>query len=313
MPVPGFQSFLRPLLVYAQDGMERKIGDAIKALADEFKLSERDRAEMLPSGKQTLLANRVHWARTFLAKAGALKNTKRAHFEITERGKMLLDQNPHSINVKTLNQFPEFVAFQSPKPTDANQEAITYQSSAGTPNEAATPDDAIDASEKLLIEKLKSDLLEKIVALSPAFFETLVVDLIVAMKYGGGSHESVRKRLKNTGDGGIDGVVNEDVLGLDAVYIQAKRYSPDNTVGRPLIQQFAGALAGEGANKGVFITTSSFSSGTHQFAVQVPQKIVLIDGRRLGELMIQYDVGVRIERTVHIKKIDLDYFEEDEG
>ena len=266
---------------------------------------------MLPSGKQTLLANRVHWARTFLVKAGALKNTKRAHFEITERGKMLLEQNPHSINVKILSQFPEFVAFQSSKPTDSHPEETIDQSNTVVANETATPDDAIDASEKLLTEKLKSDLLEKIIALSPTFFEALVVDLIVAMKYGGGSHESVRKRLKNTGDGGIDGVVNEDALGLDAVYIQAKRYSPDNTVGRPLIQQFAGALAGEGANKGVFITTSSFSSGAHQFANQVPQKIVLIDGKKLGELMIQYDVGVRIERTVHIKKIDLDYFEDE--
>lgn len=311
MSVPGFQAFMRPLLVYAQDGTEKRIGEAIKSLADEFNLSQQDRAEMLPSGKQTLLANRIHWARTFLAKAGALKNTRRAHFMITERGKKLLEQNPQTITTKVLNQFPEFVAFQTPKPAQESEEESGKSLPPAT-NDTSTPDDAIEEAEKVITEKLKSDLLERIVGLSPTFFENLVVDLIVAMKYGGGSRESVRTRLKSTGDGGIDGVVNEDVLGLDAVYLQAKRYSSDNTVGRPMIQQFAGALAGEGATKGVFITTSAFTSGAYQFAEQVPQKIILIDGKKLGELMIQYDVGVRIERTVHIKKIDLDYFEEAE-
>lgn len=311
MAVPDYQSFMRPLLVYAEDGKEKRIGEAINALADRLNISEADRQTMLPSGKQTLLANRVHWARTYLAKAGALKNTRRSHFIVTERGKQLLAANPDRVTTKTLTQFPEFVDFQTPT-SNRGDEIETAQAAPEASRDTSTPDEAITEAAQIITEKLKDDLLERIGALSPTFFENLVVDLIVAMKYGGGSKESVRVRLRTTGDNGIDGIVNEDVLGLDAVYLQAKRYAPDNIVGRPLIQQFAGALVGEGATKGVFITTSSFSSAAIQFAEQVPQKIILIDGDRLTQLMIQYDVGVRVERTVQIKRIDLDYFEETE-
>ena len=316
MSVPDYQSFMRPLLAYAQDGSEKNIGEAIKLLADEFGLSDDDRAQMLPSGKQTLLANRVHWALTYLAKAGALTRTRRSHFVITERGKALLQEHPDRVTVKVLNQFPEFVVFQSGKPTEdgvaggeqVNHQPPTSRSNASLAN-ASTPDEAIQDAQEIIAERLKSDLLDRIAALSPTFFEQLVVDLVVAMGYGG-SRGAVAHRLGKSGDGGIDGIVNEDVLGLDVVYLQAKKYSPDNTVGRPAIQQFAGALVGHGANRGVFITTSTYSSGAIQFAQQVPQKIILIDGNRLTELMIQFDVGVRVERAVLIKRIDLDYFEE---
>lgn len=308
MPVPDYQTFMRPLLIFGQDGGEKNIGEAIKVLADEFQLTEQERSQLVPSGKQTLLANRVHWARTYLAKAEAIKRTRRSHFIITDRGKELLQKYPKRIDVSALNQFPEFVAFRTGHKEKQHEQVETISP---LPIGSATPEEAIEGAEEEITGNLQSQLLERIFELSPAFFEQLVVDLIVAMGYGG-SRGAVAQRLGKSGDEGIDGIVNEDPLGLDVVYLQAKRHAKDNTVGRPMIQQFAGALVGQGASKGVFITTSSFSSGAVDFADQVPQRIILIDGEKLAKLMIQYRVGVRIERTVEIKRIDLDYFEEGE-
>jgi restriction system protein len=308
MAVPDYQSFMRPLLVFGADGKEKNINSAIDALADEFNLSSEDRQELLPSGKQTILANRVHWARTYLDKAGALRRTRRSHFIVTDRGMALVKKYPEKINGSILKQFPEFVAFQAPKPQSERPDEPPLPPPDTQIPESTTPDETIQAAESEISRTLRSQLLDRIAELTPAFFEGLVVDLIVSMGYGG-SRERVMQRLGKSGDEGIDGVVNEDPLGLDVVYIQAKRYAKDNIIGRDRIQQFAGALVGQGAGKGVFVTTSSFSRGAIEYAQRVPQRIILIDGDELAKLMVQYSVGVRTERTVEIKRMDLDYFD----
>jgi restriction system protein len=303
MTIPDYQSLMRPLLLFRKDGAEKNIRDAISSIAKQIKLTEEEFNQLLPSGKQTLFSNRVHWARTYLDKAGALKRTRRSHFVVTERGQKLLAEHPDRIDVSVLRQFPEFVAFQSPKVSDEGATKIDVPD-VELAQTTATPEEAIQGAELQILDHLRSDLLESIGKLSPTFFERLVVDLIVAMGYGG-SRSAVAKRLGKSGDEGIDGIVNEDPLGLDVVYLQAKRYAADNTIGRERIQQFAGALVGQGASKGVFVTTSSFTKGAIDYANKVPQKIVLIDGAELTKLMVQYGVGVRTERTVEIKRIDM--------
>ena len=309
MAVPDYQSCMRPLLQFCADGREKSISEAAAFVAAQFRLSAEDLAEQIPSGKQTLLANRVHWARTYLDKAGALRRTKRAHFVITDRGHTLLAQNPERVDARVLRQFPEFVAFQSPKGERAEDKAAPDSPQPVPDFSARTPEETLQASAEAIFEALRGQLLDRIRELSPSFFERLVVDLIVAMGYGG-SRDSVVQRLGKSGDEGIDGVVNEDPLGLDVVYIQAKRYAADNSIGRERIQQFAGALVGQGASKGVFVTTSSFSRGACEYAQRVPQRIILIDGAELTRLMIRYGVGVRTERTIELRRIDLDYFED---
>lgn len=315
MAVPDFQSFMRPLLAFGADGKEYNIQAAISALADQFQLTEEERATLVPSGKQTVLANRVHWARTYLDKAGALTRTRRSHFRVTDRGRQLLEENPDRVSVKVLKQFPEFLAFHAPTTTGeavpASEDQATVDIEPLTDIPTVTPEEAIQSAEDTILANLRSQLLGRIGELSPAFFERLVVDLIVAMGYGG-NRQIVAKRLGKSGDEGIDGVVNEDPLGLDMVYIQAKRYAPGNTVGRERIQQFAGALVGQAASKGVFVTTSSFTRQAHEYAQKIAQRIILLDGDELARLMIQYGVGVRTERVVDIKRIDIDYFDEGE-
>jgi restriction system protein len=301
---------MRPLLALGADGQEKNINAAIDALADEFHLTPEDRTLLLPSGKQTILANRVHWARTYLDKAGALKRTRRSHFVVTDRGKELLKQKPDRIEARDLRQFPEFLAFQTPQvKRDDGDSSDRSEEQVAVELPSATPEETIQSAEDTISTTLRAQLLNRISELSSTFFERLVVDLIVAMGYGG-ARSRVVQALGKSGDEGIDGVVNEDPLGLDVVYIQAKRYAPDNTIGRDRIQQFAGALVGQGASKGVFVTTSSFSRGATEYVQRLPQKIILVDGKELARLMIQYGVGVRTERTIELKRIDLDYFEE---
>lgn len=315
LTAPDFQSFMRPLLAFGADGNEYNIQAAIAALADQFHLTEEERAMLLTSGKQTVLANRVHWARTYLDKAGALIRTRRSHFRVTDRGRKLLEENPDRVSVKVLKQFPEFLAFQAPPATEESVPSSDQpiEETKELPDlPVVTPEDAIQSAEDTILANLRSQVLGRIGELSPAFFERLVVDLVVAMGYGG-NRQIVAKRLGKSGDEGIDGVVNEDPLGLDMVYIQAKRYAPENTVGRERIQQFAGALVGQAASKGVFVTTSSFSRQAYEYAQKVPQRIILLDGNELARLMVQYGVGVRTERVVDIKRIDMDYFDEGEA
>jgi restriction system protein len=308
--IPDYQSLMRPLLAFAADGAEKNIRDAVASLASQLKLTDEEVHQLLPSGKKFVFTDRVHWARAYLAKAGAIKGTRRSHFAITDRGKALLSKYPDRIDNSVLRQFPEFVAFVTPKISDAGGGAGEVHDIEITQT-TATPEEAIEQAESQISNNLKSQILEQVRGLSPAFFESLVVDLIVAMGYGG-SRSNVVQKLGKSGDEGIDGIVNEDPLGLDVVYIQAKRYAADNTIGRERIQQFAGALVGQGASKGVFVTTSTFSKGAIEYANKVPQKIILIDGDELTKLMIQYDVGVRVERTVEIKRIDSDYFSDDD-
>ena len=312
MAIPDFQTFLRPLLQHASHGNECFMGDAISALADEFALSPEERLQLLPSGSQAILSNRVQWACTYLTKAIALKRTRRSHFVITDRGKTLLADYPDRLTVKILKQYPEFAAFHAPPSQMAEEPAANENDSSFSvigDGQTETPEEAIQTAEGAILTSLREQLLTRISELSPAFFERLVIDLIVAMGYGG-SRQIVAQRLGKSGDEGIDGVVNEDPLGLDMVYIQAKRYAPENTIGRERIQQFAGALVGQAATKGVFVTTSSFSKQAKEYAQKVPQRIILLDGMELARLMTQYGVGVRTERVVELKRIDLDYFDE---
>jgi restriction system protein len=312
MAIPDYQTLMRPLLAYAQDGGEKYIRAAFDVLAAEFLLTPEERQQMLPSGKQVIFENRVHWARTYLDKAGAIERTRRSHFQITERGRQLLRNHPTRVGVAELRQFPEFQKFQTPKDGEGPRVSEAPEASTITDITAqATPEEAVQTAENQLVESLRGDLLERITEMPPAFFEQLVVDLIVAMGYGG-SRSNVAKRIGRSGDEGIDGIVNQDALGLDVVYIQAKRYAPGNTIGREQIQQFTGALVGQGATRGVFFTTSSFTRPATEFAERVPQRIILVDGDRLTQLMTQYGVGVRVDRTVEIRRIDLDYFIQDQ-
>jgi restriction system protein len=255
---------MRPLLEYCADGLEKRVKDAIVGIANELHLTDEERLELLPSGKKTVLSDRVHWAATYLAKARAIERTKRAHFRITDRGRQLLKEHTEGINVTTLKQFPEFLDFIAGGSTSGapGEQVNIASSSSEIVNSAVTPEEAIQHAQKQITDALKGLLLERILDLSPAFFESLVIDLIVAMGYGG-SRANVVQRLGKSGDEGIDGVVNEDPLGLDVVYIQAKRYAAENTIGRDRIQQFAGALDGRRATKGIFLTTSSFSKGAN--------------------------------------------------
>jgi restriction system protein len=310
MGVPDFQSLMRPVLTFAQNQKEHSVKDTISGVARDLGLGLHDLEVLLASGRQTVFANRIHWSITYLDKAGALRRTKRGYYMITQRGLDLLQSHPDRVDSKILRQFAEFRDFQSARSTDDDANPIPAASNPPLHLDipAKTPEEAIQSAEDALAESLRGQLLARIAELPPAFFERLVVDLIVAMGYGG-NRQSVARRIGKSGDEGIDGVVNEDPLGLDTVYIQAKRYALESTVGRERIQQFAGALVGQSASKGVFVTTSSYSRGAIEYAQKVPQRIVLLDGNELARLMMQYGVGVRTERTVELKRIDLEYFE----
>ncbi len=299
MAVPDYQTLMLPLLRLAGDAQEHTVGEATEALAREFALSEEDRREMLASGTQTKLVNRISWARTYLQKAGLLENTGRARFRITERGLQVLKENPQQITAKYLKRFPEFVEWQQRSHSPTEPEV-----SAETPGQ--TPEEALESSYQSLRKSLAQELLEQIKRATPSFFEKLVVDLLVAMGYGG-SRKDAGQAIGRSGDEGIDGVIKEDKLGLDVVYVQAKRW--ENTIGRPAVQAFAGSLMGQKANKGVFITTSQFSRDALDYVTHIQQKIVLIDGEQLAQLMIDHNIGVTEVATYTIKKVDQDYFE----
>jgi restriction system protein len=285
-------------------GSERVLSfkEAVEKVSDEFNLSEAEREETIPSGTERLIKNRTGWAITYLVKANLLQRPKRAHFTITDRGKKVLAENPEVINRKFLEQFPEFIEFLNKK-SDKKNSPLQEQPELNV----ATPEERIGGAYDEITSKIKSDLLSNVLESSPAFFERVIVRLLVSMGYGG-SVEQAGKHLGKSGDGGVDGVINEDKLGLDLIYIQAKRYAPENSIGRPEIQRFAGTLIGMGANKGVFVTTSSFSPHARDYAKNVPQRIILIDGEKLMSLMLEHNVGVRVDRAIELKKIDEDFF-----
>lgn len=294
-----------PVLRLAVQG-EWRVPEAADKIADELALSLEERDELLPSGKQRILHNRIHWAKFYMSKAGLIESPKRGLFTASAAGKALLSQNPQSIDNDTLNQFPAFVEFRLGN-TKENGTAVEKAAVAAS-NSEATPEEQIDAAQAILKSALSSDVLQRILDNSPAFFENVIVELLVSMGYGG-THEKAALRLGKSGDNGVDGVIDEDRLGLDRIYVQAKRYASANTVQRSEIQAFVGSLVGFGANKGVFVTTSSFTSGAISYAEQIPQRVILIDGARLTDLMIEHDVGVRVSRTVKLKRIDEDFFD----
>ena len=306
MAIPDYQSVMLPLLRYAADEQEHSVREAIEALADQFRLTEEERKELLPSGRQATFDNRVGWARTYMKKAGLLESPRRSYFKITDRGLQALKTNPESINNGFLQQYPEFREFK----TRSNTKAVDTQPGAtagATQDSEQTPREAMENAYDAIRAQLAGELLEQIMSSSPRFFETLVVDLLVNMGYGG-TRRDAGEAVGGSGDEGIDGIIKEDRLGLEVVYIQAKRWK--DTVQRPEIQKFVGALRGQNARKGVFITTSDYSKGARQFAEGLQDKVVLIDGGMLSGLMIDHGVGVTPEATYEIKRVDSDYFNE---
>jgi len=307
MPVPDYQSVMLPLLRFAaQKGTEISTSEAVEALAKELGLSEDDLKEMLPSGIQSTFVNRVGWASTYMKKAGLLEATRRGFYQITDRGKDLLKKQPKAINVKLLKQYPEFLEFQQLKGTRSGDKVT--ESKGTTDISTATPSEALEAAYENLRDELADELLTRLKKISPAFFERIVVELLVKMGYGG-SRADAGKAIGRSGDGGIDGIIKEDKLGLDVVYVQAKRWD-NNPVGRPDVMQFAGALQAQRASKGIFITTSRFTDDARSYVSQIGSKIVLIDGEQLTSLMIEHDVGVSTVSVYPVKKVDSDYFEE---
>ena len=304
--IPDYQTLMLPLLKITADGNEYHYRDLIEALSNEFQLTDEERKEMLASGNQAIFDNRVGWAKTYLKKAGLLASPKRATFVITDLGRQTLAKNLDRIDNRYLRQYPSFLEFQNIShnggETEEGTESLEIQKQ--------TPEENLDKAYQSIRESLASDLLSKVVQLSPAFFERLVVELLVKMGYGG-SIKDAGKAIGKSGDEGIDGTIKEDKLGLDIIYIQAKRWSPGNTVGRPELQKFVVALAGQGAKKGIFITTSSFSNDAKSYTPRNETKIVLIDGEQLAQLMIDHNLGCTTQQIYELKKIDSDYFGEE--
>lgn len=303
--IPSYQAFMRPFLevVHAAGGSEVKLRDVINQLAERFELSEEEIEKRLPSGKQTVLDNRIGWARTYLTKAGLLEVTRRAHFVLTERGKKAISDPSTDIDNHYLKQFDEFIAFKDPK--NGPSESAT---AIGNDTDETTPDEVLRAAYKQINEALASDILSRTRKVTPAFFEQLLIDLLLAMGYGD-SGEGMAHTLGKSGDNGVDGVINQDPLGVDQIYIQAKRYADGNNVGAGEVRDFFGALNLKKAQKGIFITTSGFTASAIQTAKELGMRIVLINGKELAKLMLRYNIGSRDEQVLYIKRIDEEFFE----
>ncbi len=313
MPVPDYQELMLPVLKLAAQG-EKSIPEIEGSVADQFFLTRQEREQILPSGRQRVLANRLHWAKFYLTRAGLLVSPRRGRFTVTDVGKALLGRNPQSINNELLLEYPAFRTFLEASSTPRSVESYdtTTLSVAPASPVGATPEEQIDTAYLALQSALRSELLHRILQNSPTFFEQVIVDLLVGMGYGG-SHRNAAEQLGRSGDGGVDGVINEDRLGLDRVYVQAKRYALDSApIGRPAVQGFVGSLVGLKASKGVFATTSTFTREAIEFARHLQQRVILIDGQRLTELMIEYNVGVRTNRSIEFKRVDEDFFTEED-
>jgi len=298
--IPDFQTIMLPFLKNIQDGREYTTKEVLEILTKEFNLTQEDLEEYLPSGSQRTFYNRVFWAKAHLKMAGLVENIRRGVFKISESGKVVLLSNPQKINLKYLNQFPAYLESYGRTKVGNNETEVENEIT-------STPEEILESNYLKIRKNLALELLSKVKNCSPSFFENLVVDLLVKMGYGGSIKEA-GKSIGKSGDEGIDGIIKEDKLGLDIIYIQAKRW--DNVVGRPEIQKFVGALAGQGAKKGVFITTARFTNEAKEYQPKNETKIVLIDGEQLAELMIDYDLAVSITNKYIIKRIDNDYFEE---
>jgi len=309
MAIPDYQTLMLPVLRVAAAG-ETRVPDAAELIADEFGLSLDERGELLPSGRQRLLHNRIHWAKFYMNKAGLIDQPRRGRFVASQAGRELLAGNPARVDVAVLMQFPSFREFYRNEGGEGGEAGAPARPVGELETAERTPEEDIEAAHQALHSALRGELLQRIRQNSSSFFEQVIVDLLVAMGYGG-SHKNAAQQLGRSGDGGVDGVINEDRLGLDRVYVQAKRYAADVSVGRPEVQAFVGSLVGLGATKGVFVTTSTFSQYATDFARHLSQPVILIDGHRLGDLMIEYNVGVRLNRTVEFKRLDEDFFAEE--
>lgn len=299
MAIPDFQSLFLPLLELTGDQKVHRMSEAIDSLAGKFQLAEDEKKELLPSGRQAKFTNRVAWARAYLKAACLLENVGRGEFRITDRGLEVLKTKPASLDIRSLKQFQEFRDFQSKAPvTPPPPEGNVIQPD-------PTPEELLESGYQAVRQVLRVDLLQRVRNVPPEFFEKLVVDLLVAMGYGG-SRKDAGQAVGKAGDGGIDGIIKEDKLGLDVVYVQAKRWK--DTVGRPAVQAFAGSLEGHRARKGVFITTSEFSKDAHDYVNRIEKKIVLIDGEQLAQFMIDHGIGVTEVASYNVKKVDADYF-----
>ena len=302
MAIPTFQVVMRPLLELASDGRELRTSEAVGVLGDQFHLTKEEREELLPSGRQRRFNNRIAWATAYFRATGLLVSPGRGRYTITERGRQAIASG-QQIDLKYLSQFPELAAFRTG--TGAHGET---DKQLPTEVSTATPDEILESTSQALRKQLAVDLLEKVHGVDPAFFEKLVVDLLIEMGYGG-SRKEAGKAIGQSGDEGIDGIINEDKLGLDVVYIQAKRWATGNTVGRREVQMFTGSLEGKQASKGVFITTSAFTGEARDYVKKISKRIVLIDGEELAQLMIDHGVGVADVNHYVTKRIDSDYFE----
>jgi len=281
--------------------------DVVATLAIDFHLTQEEQEQLLPSGKQTTFSNRIHWAKSYLKQAGLLAYPSRNHFVLTDIGKKVLSDNPERIDAKFLMQFEPFQEFRNRKGTQSATTASKEQNE--LPNEEATPDELLRSSHKAIDDALAADLLGRVRDASPQFFEELIVELLIGMGYGGTS-ENAGKAIGKSGDDGVDGVIDQDPLGVDQIYIQAKRYAEGNNIGSGAIRDFFGALNLKKAQKGIFFTSSAFTSSAIQTANDLGVRIVLIDGLRLTKLMICYNIGCRDEEVLHLKKIDEEFFEQ---
>ena len=303
--IPKYEEIMLPFLKYLSDGKEHGLSETHNVLAEKFKLTDDELRELLPSGRQPIFRNRVGWARTYLKKAGLISSTKRAHFKISDEGLSLLKEDPNKITSKFLMRYDDFKAFQAIK-KDKKDNGSLLQPLLND-NDDKTPEESLDHAYQKLHLELSKELLDIVKSCSPEFFERLVIDLLITMGYGG-SRKEAGQAMGRSGDGGIDGIINEDKLGLDVIYLQAKKW--DNTVPVKEIRDFTGALASKKAKKGIFITTSSFPKSVYEFVGQVEYRIILIDGDRLANLMIEHSIGLSTVNSYHVKTIDSDYFEE---
>jgi restriction system protein len=300
MAIPDYQSIMLPLLKMAGDRAEHSAREAYTHIADCFGLTEDEKRQTFPNGRQPVIENRVGWARTYLAKAGLLESTRRGYFRITESGTKLLGQDLPRIDLATLRQFPSFVEFQGRR-NEGEQAAADEEEISRTPQEL------LELGYEKINRDLEQEVLSEVRQCAPAFFEALVIDLLLSMGYGG-SLRDAGEAIGRTGDGGIDGIIKEDRLGLDAIYVQAKRWQAN--VGAQEIRNFVGSLVGRNATKGVFITSSGFTRDALEYVKTIAHKVVLIDGESLARLMIEHDIGVSPVETFKVKKVDRDYFAE---
>jgi restriction system protein len=303
--IPRYEEIMLPFLRLLSDSKEHSLQEADDNLSAFFKLTESERRELLPSGIQPVFRNRLGWARTYMKKAGLLSSPKRAIFKITDRGLALLKENPSNISAEFLTRYPEFVEFKTIKRIKGLEE--DHENNLCDTADEKTPEEALEYAFQKLRSELAKEVLEVVKNCSSSFFEKLVVDLLIRMGYGG-SRKDAGQALGKSGDGGIDGIIKEDKLGLDTIYLQAKKW--ENSVPVKEIRDFTGALASKKAKKGIFITTSTFPQSVYEFVTQVEYKIVLIDGERLANLMIEHNVGLSTINEYLVKKIDSDYFEE---